>query len=203
MRLGPQPVRYALPDEQSRLRLYDAIGRFLSAITTSAPLLFLLDDLHWADPATMDLLAHLARQLGDTSSPTRILIIGAYRAGEITHRAAFERAAVELNRLRRLTTLTLGALDEAAIGQIASAALGADVAPATRRLLWTHSEGNPFFAEELLRGWIDTGTLVPQDVGWSILGAAERICQPASPWPFAAAWPSSRPRSSSSCASQP
>jgi predicted ATPase len=125
LRLGPQPVRYPLPDEQSRLRLYDAIGRLLSAIATPAPLLLLLDDLHWADPATLDLLAHLARQLGDGGGATRILIVGAYRAGEIDHRTAFERVVVELNRLRRLTTLTLGALDEAAIGQIATSMLGA------------------------------------------------------------------------------
>jgi predicted ATPase len=126
-RLGPQPVRYPLPDEQARLRLYDAIGRLLSAIATPAPLLFLLDDLHWADPATLDLLAHLARQLSAGGGAKRILVVGACREGEITHRLAFERAIVELNRLRRLTMLTLGALDEAAIGQIAMIALGAQL----------------------------------------------------------------------------
>jgi DNA-binding NarL/FixJ family response regulator len=46
------------------------------------------------------------------------------------------------------------------------------VASATRRLLWTHSEGNPFFAEELLRGWLDSGALVQQDTGWTLSGTA-------------------------------
>jgi DNA-binding CsgD family transcriptional regulator len=172
-RLGPQPERYPLPAEQSRLRLYDAIGRFLSAIGGPNALLLLLDDLHWADPTTLDLLAHLARQIGSSAAPTPLLIVGTYRPGEIAQPVAFERTIVELNRLRCLSILPLGSLDESAIGQLAVGMLGSKLAPATRRLLWMHSEGNPFFAEELLRGWLDTGALVSQEAGWSIVGPAD------------------------------
>jgi predicted ATPase len=64
-------------------------------------LLLLLDDLQWADTTTLDLLCYVAR-----SQPNaRLLVLGAYREGEVTHRPAFERALTELNRLRQLTTI--------------------------------------------------------------------------------------------------
>src|SRR5215217_7420483 len=54
-RLGAPPASYPLPTDQARLRLYDAISDFLAAISGQRGLLLLLDDLQWADPATLDL----------------------------------------------------------------------------------------------------------------------------------------------------
>jgi predicted ATPase/DNA-binding CsgD family transcriptional regulator len=171
MRLGPQPLSYPLPDEQARLRLFDAIGQLLLAIATPGRLVLLLDDLHAADSASFDLLAHLARQLGTQQAPARILIVGAYRAGEIAQQAAFERTQVEINRWRRLARLLIGPLDADAIGALAANILGAPLDPRSARLLFTHSEGNPFFAEELLDGWREAGALAPTEQGWSVSAA--------------------------------
>jgi predicted ATPase/DNA-binding CsgD family transcriptional regulator len=167
-RLGPQPLSYPLQDEQARLRLFDAIGRLLLAIAAPGGLVLLLDDLHAADTASFDLLAHLARQLGMQQAPARILIVGAYRAGEIAHQAAFERTQVEINRWRRLTRLQIGPLDADAIGALAAKILGAPLDARSARLLFTHSEGNPFCAEELLDSWRDSGALLRTQPGWSI-----------------------------------
>ena len=89
------------------------------------------------------------------------LILGAYRDGEVAHRPAFERALAELTRLRLLDTLTLGPLADAAMVALADAYLGASLGPAACDLLCAHSEGVPFFAEELVRGWLETGALIP------------------------------------------
>src|SRR6185437_1587264 len=59
-RLGKLPQTHTLPPEQARLRLYEAIGALLAAISHEQPLLLRLDDLHWADPATLDLLCYIA-----------------------------------------------------------------------------------------------------------------------------------------------
>jgi predicted ATPase len=71
--LGELPISYPLPAEQARLRLYEAVGLFLAAIATAAPLVLMFDDLQWADAASLDLLRHVARQ----QSTARLLILGA------------------------------------------------------------------------------------------------------------------------------
>ena len=154
-RLGALPSGYPLPPDQARLRLYEAIGAFLAALAAPSSLVLLLDDLQWADAATLDVLCHIARH----QPAARLLIIGAYREGEVAHHSAFQRAVAELNRLRALTTIAAGPLSEAEISALAAACLGAPVAAPLGRLLFTQSEGNPFFAEELLRGWMETGAL--------------------------------------------
>ena len=78
-RLGELPRTHALPPEQARLRLYEAIGAFLTAIAHEQPLLLQLDDLHWADPATLDLLCYIAAHHRESN----MLILGAFREGEI------------------------------------------------------------------------------------------------------------------------
>jgi DNA-binding CsgD family transcriptional regulator/tetratricopeptide (TPR) repeat protein len=159
--LGELPSSYVLPPEQARLRLYEVVGIFLAAIAAPHGLLLLLDDLQWADTATLDLLCYLAR----SQSNARLLVLGAYRQGEVTNRLAFERALTELNRLRQLTTITLNLLTEADLSAIATITLGAAVDEALSRLLASQSEGNPFFAEELLWGWLETGVIKHDERG--------------------------------------
>ena len=84
-RLGPPPPRYPLGPEQERFRLYEAVAAFLAAITNRGPLALLLDDLQWADAATIDLLVHIAGRLRSSA----LLIVGAYREGEATENPAF------------------------------------------------------------------------------------------------------------------
>ena len=115
----------------------------------------MLDDLQWADTATLDLLCHVARHQPEA----RLLVLGAYREGEVTRRPLFERALTELTRLRRLTTITLGTLTITEMATLTASVLGAPLDPAARALLSTQSEGNPFFAEELLWGWLETGVI--------------------------------------------
>jgi predicted ATPase/DNA-binding CsgD family transcriptional regulator len=155
VRLVSLPSSYQLPPEQARLRLYEAVGAFLAAIAASHGLVLLLDDLQWADTATLDLLCHIAHH--QPNAP--LFVLGAYREGEVTHRSAFKRALTELTRLRRLHTTTLGPLTAPELAALATSTLGATVTPTVSQLLHRQSEGNPFFAEELLRDWLETGTL--------------------------------------------
>ena len=153
--LGELSGSYPLPADQTRLRLFEAVGMFLASLTSTAPLVLLLDDLQWADPATLDLLRHVARQ----QATSRFLILGAYRAGELVSNPALERTLLDLNRARLLTSLTIGPLVEEEIATLAAARLSSPADPGVARLLHAHSEGNPFFAEELLRAWVETDAL--------------------------------------------
>jgi predicted ATPase/DNA-binding CsgD family transcriptional regulator len=155
LRLGELAPRYPLPPEQARLRLYEAVGMFLATIAVKSPLLLLLDDLHWADTATLDLLCHLAQH----QAVSRLYILGAYRSDELASHPALERSILDLTRSRQLTVLALRPLPEADVAQLITALLGVPPHPTLSQLLWQQSEGNPFFLEELLREWLQTEVL--------------------------------------------
>src|SRR5437588_7936276 len=85
-----------LPPEQAYLRLYEAIGAFLEAMSASHALVLTLDDLHWADTASLNLLCYLTHHQSDA----HLLIVGAYRESEVDRNSALARALAELSRQR-------------------------------------------------------------------------------------------------------
>ena len=161
-RLGDLPAAYQISPEQALLRLYEAIGTFLEAISISNVLVLTLDELHLADTASLDLLCHIAQH----HSKVKLLVLGAYRADEIERNAALDRAVIELAHLRILTVIVLSPLTAFEIESLAVNYLGGPINPDVSQLLYTQSEGNPFFAEELLRGWIEEGSLVLGNADW-------------------------------------
>lgn len=161
------PPAYPLPAEQARLRLYEAVGTLLAAIASSAPLVLVLDDLQWADSASLDLLSYVAQH----QPHARLLILGAYRTSDLGWNPALERALLALSRSRALVSLPLAALTQEDITLLSTRRLGAPVDPAVGQFLSLQSEGNPFFAEELLSSWQETGTLRLAEHLWTFQGS--------------------------------
>jgi predicted ATPase/DNA-binding CsgD family transcriptional regulator len=174
-RLGDVPAGYPLPPEQARLRLFEAVGAFLSAIGAVCPLILLFDDLQWSDPSTLDLLCYVTR----SRPAARLLIVGAYREGEAEGNTALEGAIAELTRQRRLTTIHIGPLSPEEMCELAAKHLDGPITPDLCRLLYAQSEGNPFFAEELLRGWLEKDALACEESGWAVSGESEHILPPS------------------------
>lgn len=174
VRLGDLAVPSASPPEQARLRLYEAIGAFLEAISTPHGLVLILDDLQWADSASLDLLCHLARR----QSNARLLLLGAYRESEFALNPVLARVVAELSRQRRLTTVVVGPLSAREVDILASTRLGAPLSPEASALLYEQSEGNPFFAEELLQGWIETRALAHQRGQWLAITPLDQALPP-------------------------
>ncbi len=174
VRLGDLGVPSASPPEQARLRLYEAIGGFLEAIGTPHGLVLILDDLQWADSASLDLLCHLARR----QSHARLLLLGAYRESEFAYHPTLARTVAELSRQRRLTTVAVGPLSAHEVDILASTRLGAPLSPGASALLYGQSEGNTFFAEELLHGWIETRALAHQDGQWLAMTPLDQALPP-------------------------
>jgi predicted ATPase/DNA-binding CsgD family transcriptional regulator len=164
-RLGPLPPPYPIPPEQARYRLYEAVTHVLSAIAEAGPVVLLLDDLQWADAATCDLLVYL---LGRARSAP-LIVVGAYREGEIEANPAFLGAIAELNRRRQLSALLLEPLDREQSRQLATQILQGEVAPPLVELLQQRAEGNPFFLEELMRSLVEDGTLAARAGRWELL----------------------------------
>src|SRR6266702_7049567 len=174
-RLGEPPASAPLPPEQARFRLYEAIGMFLADIGTPHALVLTLDDLQWADTASLDLLCHVARHQPNA----HLLVVGAYRESEVASYCVLARTLTELSRQRVLTTVTIGPLSAVETGMLAEGKLSGTLQPATKVLLHTHSEGNPFFAEELLEGWIEAGALVHEQNQWMALTPLDHALPPS------------------------
>jgi ATP/maltotriose-dependent transcriptional regulator MalT len=163
-RLGIPQDAPTLRPEQARLRLFEAAGEFLAAISSPRPLVLVLDDLQWADPASLDLLCHIAGHQPDA----RLLILGGYQDSGPRQNPALDRTLAELARLRRLSTIRLARLTREQVGVCATAFLRSAVDEAVIDLLYDQSEGNPFFIEELLHGWLEGEVLVAQEGRWSL-----------------------------------
>ncbi|MBI1884889.1 MAG: AAA family ATPase [Chloroflexi bacterium] len=141
----PEPP--PLSPEAERYRLFEAVTEVLLTIATRQPLLLFLDDLHWADAASLLLLRHFAPRLPQAP----LLAVGAYRDVEVTEQHPLAGLLSELSRQRVGASIALrpfGLQDAAALVE---ALLGQPPAPRVLDALFAASEGNPFFTEELVR----------------------------------------------------
>ncbi len=156
--LGPEATRRLEAmdgDARERLTLRE-VRELLAAIATSgagAPLLLVIEDLHWADESSMRLLASLLR-LAEQAGVLLVLVTRPVESPEAE--ALLAAAASELGE--RTEIVTLAPLDEQYAARLVEALLDIEDLPAaTRRLILAKAEGNPFFLEEVVR------TLIEQD----------------------------------------
>jgi DNA-binding CsgD family transcriptional regulator len=167
-RLGPGSPAYPLPSEQARFRLYEAIALFLASLGGKQPVLLLIDDLQWADAASLDLIGFLARQ----QLRMRLLVLIGARLGEAPS-PDLTRLLGELDRLSCLVAIEVPPLAVDEVGALAEKHFKSPLEAETRQVLFIQSGGNPFFAEELLRGWQEMGRLHPTPAGWRLVMSAE------------------------------
>jgi DNA-binding CsgD family transcriptional regulator len=127
-------------------QLFGAVLGMLTELAEAAPVLLVLEDLHWADRSTRDLVTFLSRMLRSE----RIALVLSYRTDDI-HRAHPLRAVVaELQRLPSVTSVPVGPLDPAAMAEhLLRLAHGPQDAAAVDRVI-RRAEGNAYFAEELM-----------------------------------------------------
>jgi len=127
-------------------QLFGAVLGMLTELAEASPVLLVLEDLHWADRSTRDLVTFLSRMLRSE----RIALVLSYRTDDL-HRAHPLRAVVsELQRLPSVTTIPIGPLDPAAMAEhLIRLAHGTQDAAAIDRVI-KRAEGNAYFAEELL-----------------------------------------------------
>jgi ABC-type oligopeptide transport system substrate-binding subunit/DNA-binding SARP family transcriptional activator len=133
--------------EAARQRLFEAIARLLRAIgeVHSSVCLF-LDDLHWADRATLDLLHYLVRHLPDAP----IWFVGTYRPEEVALSHPLTRLRQGLGRDRRAERLALEPLPDESVRTLAHALVGERDSAALGDFLCRESEGNPFILVEMV-----------------------------------------------------
>jgi tetratricopeptide (TPR) repeat protein len=137
---GPSP---APDDDWSRQHLFSAVEGVLTALARSRPLAVLVEDLHWADATTLDLLEHLlARRVG-------VPVVGTWRLEDPTTPTATSEWCVRLRRLPTVHTLVLGPLTRAQTAEQLELLAAARVDPALASRIHRRSEGQPLFTEQL------------------------------------------------------
>jgi tetratricopeptide (TPR) repeat protein len=154
-----------IPPDQERQRLYESVVTFLLNAAIANPIVLVLDDLHWADAPTLNLLRILARSV----KGSRLLIIGTYRDMDLDRRHPLAEMLADLRRerlfervlLRGMSPLEVGALLEMAAQHELDQG-GTVLASALHRA----TEGNPFFIEETVRHLVETGRIFRREGRW-------------------------------------
>ncbi len=153
-------------------RLFWQVSGFVRELAEIRPVAMLLDDLHWADEASLDLLQHLARQ----TRGARVLLLGTYRSTEMYNRRALRVALHELRRERLLEQFTLHSLaaDDTAALLIAllgrtrgEDTAGGRVAEALVEQVQQATGGLPLFVQEVLRSLQERGEIEMSDGQWT------------------------------------
>jgi predicted ATPase len=150
----------------TRERMLRELVEALDALCSERPLVLLLEDLHWSDSATIDLLAMFARR----RDPARLLILGTYRPADV---AAGEHplkpVKQELQLHGHCEELTLEFLGEAAVGDFLSARLpGTSFPERLVQVLHRDTSGNPLFLVNLVDDWIARGRIREVDGRWDL-----------------------------------
>ena len=156
--------------------LYAEVRRFLAALSDAQPLVVMLEDLHWADPASLEMLRHIAPHLRHWP----VLLLATYRVDELTRRHPFAQQLPALVREAEGLRLDLRRLDTEAMRLLLANRYRLQAADETRLVeyLDRHAEGNPFFATELLRA-LEEEDLLREAAGEWALGALDRVVVPA------------------------
>jgi ABC-type oligopeptide transport system substrate-binding subunit/DNA-binding SARP family transcriptional activator len=162
------------PGDGAQSQLYEQTTDLLRALSAQRPLLLLLDDLQWADDASVSLLAHLGARLAGS----RILIVGAYRPEEVAlgrrgERHPLDKALAEFKRRYGDVWIDLAQADEAEGERFVEALLETEpnrLGEDFHRALFEHAGGHPLFTVELLRALQERGELVRDERGRWIEG---------------------------------
>jgi len=150
------------PGASDHATLAAALRAALEAIARldPRPAIF-LDDLHWADSATLDLLPALAEWLEDVP----LLVLGAYRTDEIPRGNPLRRMRTELRRAAHLNEISLEPLDRTETTRLAAALLGGTPGPGLALALHDRTQGVPFFVEELAAALTGAGRVQVNNAG--------------------------------------
>ena len=132
------------PTGARRYRFFEHVARLVGDLTPPAPALVALDDLHWADVSTMQLIRHLAR----SHHAGGVLVVLSYRAGDVS--APLADLLMDLNRELPLERIVLRGLTEHEIASLLRE-WGSDAPDHEAEALHDRTDGNPFFVRELVR----------------------------------------------------
>ncbi|WP_240032796.1 ATP-binding protein [Micromonospora globbae] len=166
---APLPVSVS---DAPRGYLFDLVADLLHRLAAARPLVLVIEDLHWADRSTRDLIGFLVR----SGRPGQLLLVCTYRTDELHRGHPLRPFVAELDRVRGVERLDLGRLDRDGTAAILTDLLGAE--PSARAVDDVHdrTQGNPFFIEELVAAGDPVGcAALPQTLRDLLLARVDRL----------------------------
>ncbi len=166
--IAPNPTAEPSSEQQ---RIFESITSWISQLTTQAPLLLFIDDVHWADSGTLALLRYLARR----TSKLRLLIALTYREIALDENGMLQAVLLDLSRERLSTRVKLTRLNREQTETLISTLItpNGKIDQRLLDLIFQETEGNPFFIEEIVKALIETGQLCFEDQIWQVPDLAE------------------------------
>lgn len=154
--------RATFSPEEDRRRLFQSFTDSVRTIAQVQPLLLVIEDVHWSDDATLELVLHLARRIG--SLPVTMILT--FRSDEVGPRLT--RLLADLDRARCATEITLRPLNASDVSAMLGAIFGSRAVLDAGFVHSLHSftEGNPFFVEELLKALLVSGDISCTEDVW-------------------------------------
>jgi predicted ATPase/DNA-binding CsgD family transcriptional regulator len=161
------PELGAQPAESSPAALAAAVCSVLAAVAADRTLTLFLDDLQWADEASLDFLAALA----DAARGLPVVLVGCYRSDELPRGHRLRAVRALLRRNNRLTEIALGPLGDDDVTHLLAGLWGAAPQPALAAVVASRADGLPFAVEELAFALRDAGRLDFRDGAVALAGA--------------------------------
>ena len=174
--LREEPVSAPPNDEFEQVELFSGVLSLLVRLSEVAPVLLVIEDLHWADRSTRDLVAFLARTLRSG----RVALVISYRADELHRRHPLRPLLGELVRVPDIDRVELPPFNRLELTEHLEALVGERVDAAAVDRILARSEGNAFFAEELVAsGAMRTEVVLPEALADVLRGRIESLSERA------------------------
>jgi class 3 adenylate cyclase/tetratricopeptide (TPR) repeat protein len=155
------PPPLALPTDQARHYMFESVCDFFGRAAAIQPMMIVLEDLHWADESTTQLLENVARRVG-----AQLLVIGTYRDVDLHPGHPFMRGIEHLSRLQTVSRITLKRLSAIDVAGMLRALSGQEPPERLVQLIYSETEGVPFFVEEVYRHLVEEHRLTDAAGKW-------------------------------------
>ena len=152
------PLPVEVPAEQQRRFTFNSIRDFVTRVSRIQPRLYVLEDLHWADEPTLSLLEHLAERLPGIPC----LVLGTYRDNPADVSPQLAGALSRLVRLRQVRRLGVARHSEAEVRTLLRALSGQAPPQGVWAEIYSETEGNAYFVEEVFRHFAESGRLLDE-----------------------------------------
>ncbi len=158
----------------SQLRLFEALLGLLGGLSASGPVVIVLEDVHWADASTRDLLVFLAHNLREVG----LVLVASFRTDELQRQHPLRQLLPRLLREDTVEHLELAPLDREEFALLVEHLIGEPPGSETFEALFERTRGNPFLAEQLVAAGADAAVL-PELLRDVLLLALDGLSEPA------------------------
>jgi DNA-binding CsgD family transcriptional regulator len=153
--LGDLPALVAADADAERHRLHTAVADLVAAVGEHRPVLLILEDVHWADTATLQLVRHLVR----TGADARLLLVATFRDFEADMSPVLTETLADLARSEGIVRIRLQGLRDDEVAEFVQLATGSRAGRDVVEAIGALTAGNAFLLTELWRGLVDEGSV--------------------------------------------